>query len=376
MRFIKVLIYYLAGICLLIYIGLSLYQNLSTVTTDSALVTTNVHVLEAQMNGSIQSVSANTNDSITEGAPIIRIGSPDLEVKLVQARHDLQEAILNRNRVKSENSNQKEQLNLYSEHLDRKQTSLNDMMKKTQQNVASCEDYYVKCYSLWRRGIINSNEMLQCTATLHNQRRDLAELKLEEDSINKAISSAQKGYIYTDANVDWGAMDAKSNLDVAEGMVVAKQEKLKSLESLGGRLTVSAPADGRLKIMVKNGHYVKAGDPVAVVEETGNLRIEAFIDRSKLGKISLDSEATVVSGLSKGLSCKVANIDFTPDVNTIRNTWTMGTLSDVKEGYVSVQLEFENDDAKELVAGYPVTVRFERKSFKPLKKIIGDIAKR
>lgn len=366
-RFFRVSLYYFIGLLLLVYVVLNIHQNMATLSTNSAMVTTAVHVVEAQMDGSVTSISAEPDQDNDIGEPLLQMTSPDLELQIVQARQELKEAILQKSVAEKEAANHSLELQQFKETLERKKGLLDDNLSKCSQNVSSCEYLFVKCNTLWRHGVINSDDLLKATTLLHEQRKELAAVKVGQENNDKAIKWAEKGYIFTESKVNWGTLSANQAIEVANGVVEAKTEKLKSLENLSDLLTLSSPVKGKVRMLVGLGNFVKAGEPVAVIEELGDCRVEAFVDRKSLGKIALGDKVKVISDLSETLDCDVLDIDFNPDLDGIRSAWSVGALTDVGEGFVSIRLDLE-DNAKALVPGYPVRVEFQRRSFRPWKK--------
>ena len=352
MRFVRVFIYYLLGILLILYIGSSLFRSVTTVSVTTALVTSSVHVVEAQIDGTVKTVDVGPVES-----PTITMTSPELEMQIVQAKYELKEALLQLDVAKANSA----KLSIYTDDLEQKHASLQALVTSSTQNVEACNDLLQRCRGLWKRGIINSNELMKCTALYHTQREELAKTKAELDDNVKAREWAKKGYLFSRARGDWGTLSVDQELTMASATVQAKHEKVKSLEELGELLTLSMPARGKVRMLVKPGHYVKAGEPVAIVEEDGERQVEAFVERSQLSKIGLAGRAKVLSDLSKTLNCEVSNVDFTPDIDRVRSIWSLGNLSRVEDGYVAVRLSLKDQKADQLVSGYPVTVQFPRR---------------
>jgi len=179
-------------------------------------------------------------------------------------------------------------------------------------------------------------------------RVDDSALRLQVEQATAAVRAAKAAY-------DQAVSDKASSADIAAAL--AQWEQARAAEKIAriqlGYATVTSPATGTVtSVAVRAGETASPGRTLAVITETGALFVRTFAPETRIGDITVGSDATIVTDTGKTVEATVtfvaSSAQFTPSSVETKD----------QRAKLVYEVRLEPRSAEGLTPGMPVTVTF------------------
>lgn len=316
-------IYAAAGVVLTLVLLVIIYTNIFQLKTDSAIVYSPTEMIYAPTTaGDVSEINVDELEYVSEGEPLITFTDPRLEHDIELARYRAREASAAVTRARGSVMIKADENNHSSE------------IKAAVATVATLEAKL----RLQQAAVARARSLYQQTLMSKTAFDNVQNAYFQvEQELHKAKQEANR----LSAGLD-------SNLQLEE---VAENE-LKLLEARRERLTIKAPADGRvLKLFVSENGGVQYGKPALLFEYASIKETRVFLTQKEALSINLRDHVSVylpVYGIY--IDERVKEIDPVTLVIDDKSGSYTGWIDNSNQKTVLVKLEPRNDEEKAKLA--------------------------
>ena len=356
-------IYILLGIVVFGYAGLVLYANFFKLEVRTAVVSAPLEVVVAQGNGRVLLAGPEAGTTVREGDALMTLTDNDLEHRIDLARVDLLRAEADRDHAARLLEAEAGRLADHAIVADNNRARASADVAALETRLALAESRLARRQSLLADGWTTAEEVDEAAdavamlmAELENRLIDLAEY-------DQTSSNANADDLFDMARLDQSIDRLEADLHYAQRQADLAAAQVAALEAHRDRLLVRAPFDGRvLRYLHPSGGIVRQGQPVALVEQSADRVIEAFVNQEEILVVGVGDTATVyLPSLDRQMAAVVEGVDRTTGfVDEMDSQYTWRGPDD-RSGRVT--LRFVDSAAGEaLEAGLPVVVIFDRRN--------------
>jgi len=244
--------------------------------------------------GRINKILVVPGAQVKEGDTLIKIGTPELDAKLIQAESARNAA--ESQSIKAQNGAREEQIR-----------GARDMWEKSKAGVEVYSKTYKRVKKLYEEGVVPAQKLDEVTAQYKAAKATQRAAKSQYDMARNGAREEDK-------------MGANALVDQASGVI-------QELDSYLSEANVKSPIDGEIaSIISQEGELVNTGFPIITVVDLNDIWFTFNIREDFLAKIKMNKELTVyVPALNnKEIKVKVSFINPLGDFATWKATKTTG----------------------------------------------------
>ena len=326
-------------------------QQITTkVSADGNIRTEEEEDIKVRLNGLVEELYIEEGQKVEVGQEILKLEEETLKKALENAQLTLEEARKNYDNLKNTYNSQdglndlklKEarrnlQIAVLSKdkeiiNLENQKHSLQEKQKEAKRNLNNLKEELADKEHLYENDAIPKNELERTSEDYERAKKDYQNIKRElETLVEKTIpnamelaqlkvDNAQNSLDLLKANIQRDRI-TKNDLEVANIKVIKARREIKNIESDLEKVVTSAPISGTvLQIKVKSGDKVTEGSTVGQIADINNLRAEVMVDEidvndvkeGQIVNITSDSFEKTLKGEVKTIapiSTKVGNIN-------------------------------------------------------------------
>ena len=200
---------------------------------------------------------------------------------------------------------------------------------------------------------------------LERAKLDLEQLEanLENYKENKAKLEAEKATAPADMQLQYSLeiQEAEADILECEYSIKSKSKEIESLESTMVKTEVTSPVAGKISSISKDSEGYGESSAFIVINETGNLRVQGYVNETNIADVTIGSAVTVKSRVDDRVwNGTVTSIDTeNPEQNT-DDYYYYGSLSGVAvDSSSKYPFYVELDDSEGLMLGQHVYIIVE-----------------
>jgi multidrug resistance efflux pump len=363
-------VYAMLGFIVFGYTALVLYSNLFRMEVQTAVVSAPIVEVRAQGDGNLPFVRVNAGDRVEAGETAVYFADYDLEKQIDIARLKIQEREAELNHLMQRRAGELEKMTEYAavEISDIEKIKIDVEGLEAERQAA--QEKLNRVAKLQKEGLATKAQVDEANKWLITARSRLESRKVElKEQIRLADAGIGRHYFNGREFVgDLAEIDA--SIKLARYQISLSHQAHEALLKHRERLAVRAPFTGRvMEIPYPENAAVRKGDVIAVFENDGQRRVNAFLTQDEVLKVALGDKASIYfPALNDSLRGKVIKIDRTSGFReeiSRRYSWR-----GAEDRSAEVVLEFideaGSDTAERVTAGMPVVVLFEAQSTNPI----------
>lgn len=356
-------LYLTLGVLTFSYLGLLLYSNVFRMEVESAVVSAPVQTIRMPTDGIVRAIRFEEGIRVSRGEEIARIENPALLTRISDATIRFTEAKDALWRAEQRARIETERMNLY-QIVSRTDRDIALARREAAWESLNAADAHLKRVQTLANKQLATKAKLE-TAQNRQAKADSelwqAQLELERSTAMESVSE-RRHYNHKEFVTDLDMIEI--DLSKARSTVEMAAMKLHALETMAQNQVIRAPFDGWIVATFQSGDTnLRRDEPLLVLEEERNLTVTAFLNQDEILKVGLNDQAKVfLPALNKHVSARVVSIDRNSahlNPNADHYTWRS---SEDRTATVSLEIFLEQDRSRQVRAGLPAVVIFNRRS--------------
>lgn len=357
-------VYLTLGLGLVLYTTLVIYANFFKLEVQTAVVTAPLDVVVAHGDGRIALTEVRPGDPVTAGQHLGTLVDHELEQRLDMARIAVERAeartVRARRALAAEQARTADQAVIAANNRARAEAEIAALVRRlelAESHLARLQRLNDQGWSTAAQLDLVADEVAALEVELALRRIDRAEM--DQTRLNTTTRD-----FFDRARLDQAVDDRQADLALATDELAAARAELAALERHRTRLAVQAPFDGRLiEFLRPSGASVTRGDALALVEDSSERVVEAFMNQDEVLRVGLGDRAGVyLPALDRHITAVVERVDRTTGfVDEQRAQYTWRGPQD-RSARVILRLAGLPAEGGGLDAGLPAVVVFDRRS--------------
>lgn len=306
-------LYGVLGLIVFGYTALLGYSNFYRLEVQTAVIAAPVAQIEAQVDGRLKTVAVVPGQVVEKGQVLLDVVDTQLE-------REIELAVIAVNEQKAKlvylRSRQLDELDKAEDYatieIKNVQQSRLDMDSLKAQLLAARRDLQ-RIEQIHKQGYATDARLDQSTKEVARLEKAVERASIELTSRTKLARGNLGKRLYTGERIESTLADVEAQVSLSENTIRLTEQKASTLVRQRDRLAVRAPFAGTvIKVPRFENSTVRRGDVIAIVEQRGMRRVDAYLTQDEVLKVGLGDEVTLyVPALAQTLKGRIAEIDRT-----------------------------------------------------------------
>lgn len=373
-------VYALVGMMIFGYAAMLLYSNVYKLEVRTAVIAAPVDTVKAQADGRVALGSLKPGDQVADGDVILEVIDSQLEREIELSDLAIRERKAKLGYLKQRYLDELEKMEGLSNLEMRDVEQLRLDVEAAEATRRASQRQYERLRKLFDQGFTTEQRLDEAEAEAVRADKTAAKKKVELATRVALVEQGLGKRHYNGRDLIGGEAEMQASIRLAEHEILLAQKRHMVNLTMRDRSAVRAPFEGTvLQLPRPDRSSVRRGDVIAVIEQSANREILAFLSQEEVSRVGLGDTAQVwIPAIDEVVQARVTRVDRT-------SGFIAESSSARPPGYrwrgpedrsAEVTLEFMDDriarDWKRYRAGLPVTILFDQRA----RGVLGGLTQR